>query len=70
MGERSADDVLAAAALWQDQGRRVALATVIATWGSSPRPVVDRELAADRAAWRARSLAAASKGPWRTRRTT
>ncbi len=37
--ERSADDVLAAAALWQDQGRRVALATVIATWGSSPRPV-------------------------------
>lgn len=34
-----ADDVLAAAARWQDEGRRVALATVIATWGSSPRPV-------------------------------
>ncbi len=33
------DDVLAAAARWQDEGRRVALATVIATWGSSPRPV-------------------------------
>jgi xanthine/CO dehydrogenase XdhC/CoxF family maturation factor len=32
-------DVLAAAAGWLDQGRRVALATVIATWGSSPRPV-------------------------------
>ena len=34
-----ADDVLAAAARWQDEGRKVALATVIATWGSSPRPV-------------------------------
>jgi len=36
---RPADDVLATAARWQDEGRRVALATVIATWGSSPRPV-------------------------------
>ena len=33
------DDVLAAAARWLDDGRRVALATVVATWGSSPRPV-------------------------------
>ncbi len=33
------DDVLAQAAKWQDQGRQVALATVVATWGSSPRPV-------------------------------
>ena len=33
------EDVLAAAARWQDEGRNVALATVIATWGSSPRPV-------------------------------
>ena len=24
---------------WQGEGRKVALATVIATWGSSPRPV-------------------------------
>ena len=33
------DDVLAEAARWLDDGRRVALATVVATWGSSPRPV-------------------------------
>jgi len=34
-----ADDVLSTAARWQDEGRQVVLATVIATWGSSPRPV-------------------------------
>jgi len=34
-----ADDVLSAAARWQDDGLKVALATVVATWGSSPRPV-------------------------------
>ncbi len=33
------DDGLAEAARWLDDGRRVALATVVATWGSSPRPV-------------------------------
>ncbi len=33
------DDVLVQAAAWRDDGRRVALATVVATWGSSPRPV-------------------------------
>lgn len=32
------DDPLQLAAQWQGQGRRAALATVIATWGSSPRP--------------------------------
>lgn len=30
-------DVLARAARWRDQGRAVALATVVRTWGSSPR---------------------------------
>jgi len=33
------EDVLGAAARWRDAGRGVALATVVATWGSSPRPV-------------------------------
>ena len=31
-------DVLALAARWRDEGHRVALATVVKTWGSSPRP--------------------------------
>ncbi len=33
------DDVLEQAAAWRDDGKTVALATVVATWGSSPRPV-------------------------------
>ncbi len=33
------DDVLSEAALWREDGRDVALATVVKTWGSSPRPV-------------------------------
>lgn len=33
------DDVLQAAASWRQAGRGVALATVIETWGSAPRPV-------------------------------
>ncbi|ABC21765.1 XdhC family protein [Rhodospirillum rubrum] len=32
-------DPLREAEIWLGQGRRVALATVISTWGSSPRPV-------------------------------
>ncbi len=31
-------DLLDTAERWLDEGRRVALATVVATWGSSPRP--------------------------------
>ncbi|RVP99818.1 XdhC family protein, partial [Sinorhizobium meliloti] len=32
-------DPLAVAQTWHGQGRSVALATVIETWGSAPRPV-------------------------------
>ncbi len=33
------DEVMAEAALWFEQGKQVALATVVHTWGSSPRPM-------------------------------
>ena len=33
------DDVLNQAASWRKAGKNVALATVISTWGSSPRPL-------------------------------
>ena len=33
------DDPLEVAAAWRAQGKRVALATVVSTWGSSPRPL-------------------------------
>ncbi len=33
------NDILAAAESWVRAGRKVALATVIETWGSAPRPV-------------------------------
>ncbi len=32
-------NILAVAERWADEGRRLALATVIETWGSAPRPV-------------------------------
>ena len=33
------DDPLEIAAAWRAEGRKVALATVVSTWGSSPRPL-------------------------------
>jgi xanthine dehydrogenase accessory factor len=33
------DGVLATAQIWSSEGRRLALATVVETWGSSPRPI-------------------------------
>lgn len=32
------DDVLKAAEAWRREGRGVAIATVVSTWGSAPRP--------------------------------
>lgn len=40
------DAILDTAGRWQDEGRKVAFATVVTTWGSSPRPV-GSQLAAD-----------------------
>jgi xanthine/CO dehydrogenase XdhC/CoxF family maturation factor len=42
------DDILERAAAWRAEGRKVALATVVRTWGSSPRPV-GSQLAVDEA---------------------
>jgi xanthine dehydrogenase accessory factor len=39
--------VLDSAADWLDQGRKAALATVVETWGSSPRPVGSQMAIAD-----------------------
>lgn len=36
------DDILALAEGWLKEGRRVAVATVVETWGSAPRPVGSR----------------------------
>jgi xanthine/CO dehydrogenase XdhC/CoxF family maturation factor len=39
MNRQDDDKVMEQAASWLDAGRQMAIATVIETWGSSPRPV-------------------------------
>ena len=41
------EDLLQTAIQWRDANRGVALATVVATWGSSPRPTGSQLLVAD-----------------------
>jgi len=45
---RTPEDTLRQAAAWRDEGRAVAMATVVATWGSSPRPVGSQLIVDDR----------------------
>lgn len=48
MQRMSADDMLTTALAWQGEGRKLAIATVVQTWGSAPQPtgsqlVIDSE---------------------------
>ena len=45
------DDVLEQAARWRADGRAVALATVVRTWGSSPRPAGSQLAVSDEGAF-------------------
>ena len=45
--ESEVDAIFTQILRWQQQGRRVALATVVDTWGSSPRPVGSHLAVAD-----------------------
>lgn len=45
------DDVIETAAAWSAGGRRLAIATVVSTWGSSPRPAGSQLLVDDAGAF-------------------
>ena len=41
-GTTDSEDILGLASAWRSQGEEVAIATVVETWGSSPRPAGSR----------------------------
>ena len=41
-GAADSEDILGLASAWRSQGEEVAIATVVETWGSSPRPAGSR----------------------------
>jgi xanthine dehydrogenase accessory factor len=41
-GTADSEDILGLASAWRSQGEEVAIATVVETWGSSPRPAGSR----------------------------
>ena len=41
-GAADSEDILVLASTWRSQGEEVAIATVVETWGSSPRPAGSR----------------------------
>ena len=47
MATLKTEDLLETATEWRDAQRGVALATVVSTWGSSPRPTGSQLLVAD-----------------------
>lgn len=46
-----ADAILGQAAAWREAGKGVAIATVVTTWGSSPRPVGSQLVIDDKGAF-------------------
>ena len=68
-GMSDSEDVLATAADWRAAGEQVAIATVVETWGCSPRPAGSRLAVTRPASWPAASPAAASRARWPTPRS-
>ncbi len=60
--ETSARDPLVIAEAWHAAGRSVAIATVIETWGSAPRPVGSHLVIDGEGNFEVRSPAAVSRG--------